>query len=358
MYLPLRFLEQVDNYIYPADYPKLKDMVNKVSIEVVTKIVIMHKDFIFETYAKYKDFIHNDVKKIDLSIVKRWELISETYKAGTNLMCRPDEDLLNTILFTHIRNEWRMRKIVYRVSKNLQETLVSMKMNKLVSLDCITNLPSNYFYVDYSEGEGFCGNDKGCMISCNKSEECISIICVLLLDNEKVNTVIMSIGVDISGEYEHNSLLLSVDDAHDKINLELECGNAVLYEKKFKTFLLNFFTYMYAINKDVEVTERAAKLSKRDKSQCIKEPTNRFKEIEDYNIGFRYIKSPNNKVKYIYDDEYQSQHTGSSKCTHYRQAHWHSYWTGKGNDKKLIVRWVEGTMVNGIEAKNITVKEV
>ena len=278
-------------------------------------------------------------------IKDEWDKIAQCYMVATMLMTEATEDFMNTVLFIHIRNEWRMRKIVYRVSTALKETLVSMKMNKLVSMECITNLPSNYFYIDYSECEGFCGNDKGCMVAMNKSEQTISIICILLLDNVRVNTVIMSIGVDTQDVDSNTSLLLSVEDTTESIELELESGTCVFKEREFKKFLLNFFTYMYAINKDVEVTERSVKLSKRNgNGERLKEPTNTYKEIEDYNVGFRYVKQPRSKVKYTHDEDYVSGHNGSTKCTHYRQAHWHSYWTGKGEDKKLIVKWVEGVL--------------
>ena len=39
--------------------------------------------------------------------------------------------------------------------------------------------------------------------------------------------------------------------------------------------------------------------------------------------------------------------TGSPKSAHYRSAHWHHFWTGSGDDKKLIIKWVDGVFVNG-----------
>lgn len=359
MYLPLRFLEQIDNYVNTVERPELRSTINKMSIYAITRIMERKRDFVFDTYSHYKDYLNGYVLTTKQWIKDEWDKIAQCYMVATMLMTEVTEDFMNTVLFTNIRNEWRMRKIVYRVSPALEETLVSMKMNKLVSMECITNLPSNYFYIDYSECEGFCGNDKGCMVAMNKSEQTISIICVLLLDNVRVNTVIMSIGVDTQDVDSNTSLLLSVEDTSESIELELESGTCVFKEREFKKFLLNFFTYMYAINKDVEVTERSVKLSKRNgNGERLKEPTNTYKEIEDYNVGFRYVKQPRSKVKYTHDEDYVSGHNGSTKCTHYRQAHWHSYWTGKGEDKKLIVKWVEGVMVNGTVAKNVTVKDI
>lgn len=50
----------------------------------------------------------------------------------------------------------------------------------------------------------------------------------------------------------------------------------------------------------------------------------------------------------------------SPKSSHYRSAHWHHYWVGSGEDKKLIIKWVEGVFVNGgkEEAENIQIHKV
>lgn len=219
MYLPLRFLEQIDNYVNTVERPELRSTINKMSIYAITRIMERKRDFVFDTYSHYKDYLNGYVPTTKQWIKDEWEKIAQCYMVATMLMTEATEYFMNTVLFTHIRNEWRMRKIVYRVSPALKETLVSMKMNKLVSMECITNLPSNYFYIDYSECEGFCDNDKGCMVAMNKSEQTISIICILLLDNVRVNTVIMSIGVDTQDVDSNTSILLSVEDTSESIEL-------------------------------------------------------------------------------------------------------------------------------------------
>lgn len=47
--------------------------------------------------------------------------------------------------------------------------------------------------------------------------------------------------------------------------------------------------------------------------------------------------------------------TGSSKRTHVRRAHWHSYWTGSGEDRRLVARWVSPIVVNAGKSPKITV---
>ena len=155
MYLPLRFLEQVDNYVQVSNNKSMERRANELSIKTISDIMDENRDFVFDTYSYCKDFVSGHRNKIKQSVVRRWTSIVMQYISSTMLLCKLDEDFMNTVIFTHVRNELRMRKIVYKVSNNLQETLVSMKLNKLVGIDCIANLPSNYFYIDYSDGKSF-----------------------------------------------------------------------------------------------------------------------------------------------------------------------------------------------------------
>ena len=72
----------------------------------------------------------------------------------------------------------------------------------------------------------------------------------------------------------------------------------------------------------------------------------------------RAIGKDKKRVKYIGEPAGIGVH--SPKASHYRSAHWHHYWVGSGDDKRLIIKWVEGVFVkgNGDEAKNVRVCKV
>lgn len=42
--------------------------------------------------------------------------------------------------------------------------------------------------------------------------------------------------------------------------------------------------------------------------------------------------------------------SGSSKRPHVRRAHWHSFWTGSGEGRRLVARWVSPIVVNAGKA--------
>ena len=46
--------------------------------------------------------------------------------------------------------------------------------------------------------------------------------------------------------------------------------------------------------------------------------------------------------------------------TRNRSAHWHHYWTGSGDNKELIIKWVDGVFVKGSkdEAEKVVIHKV
>lgn len=359
MYLPLKFLEMMDSYILiPGATSKQLEDINSKNIEWTEKFMRDEKDFFFDTYAQYKDFCTGARKSVKASVADAWTSVAEKYKYDVRIVVAPDEDFLNTMLFTHLRNEWRKRKLVYRVGADLKEELTNMKMDKLVSLNCVQNVPSNYFYIDYSDSPGFAGKDNGCMVAVNVSKSVITIILTLMYDCDKVGTIIVSLGIMLNDGNDSNVLFLSAEDARESIDINVQGEPAVFREKAFKRFILNFFVYLYAANNDITVSEKTRNTYRKPKSGA--EPKNKFREVEAFDVGFRYVSPKKNKVKYIDVDSEEVIHgKGSPKCTHYRSAHWHSYWVKEDdNNKKLIVKWVDGVMVNGSEAKNVTVTKI
>lgn len=43
---------------------------------------------------------------------------------------------------------------------------------------------------------------------------------------------------------------------------------------------------------------------------------------------------------------------------HYRQAHWNTYWIDCKDNKTQVIKWIEGMLINGVEAKNVNIKQL
>lgn len=97
-------------------------------------------------------------------------------------------------------------------------------------------------------------------------------------------------------------------------------------------------------------------------SNTFRTKDNKILKTKNYNVGFRIGASI--EQMYRLKEESASSLTietptstpvvanllSTGKCTHIRRAHWHHFWTGKRNgteERKLVVRWLAPTIVNG-----------
>lgn len=110
---------------------------------------------------------------------------------------------------------------------------------------------------------------------------------------------------------------------------------------------MQFVVYLSAINSEiVPVTKNA--VIKRQAGQRVYQSREKSEQSEvGYKIGAAIRKSlaEREKVKYV------GEHAKSSKKSpHIRRSHFHSYWTGHGEDKQLIIKWVNTVFVNTADA--------
>lgn len=47
MYLPLRFLEQIDNYVNTVERPELRSTINKMSVYAITRIMERKREILY-----------------------------------------------------------------------------------------------------------------------------------------------------------------------------------------------------------------------------------------------------------------------------------------------------------------------
>lgn len=121
---------------------------------------------------------------------------------------------------------------------------------------------------------------------------------------------------------------------------------------------MQFVIYLCAINSEiVPVTSRA--VVKRQAGQRKSLESRSKSEISEvgYKVGAAVRKSRDSRVKVVYEGEHAK---GSKKSPHIRRSHYHSFWTGSGDDKELIVKWIDNIFVNSEKGdiENSTVHKV
>lgn len=65
---------------------------------------------------------------------------------------------------------------------------------------------------------------------------------------------------------------------------------------------------------------------------------NTYREIQKWDCGFNYAVAVKDYLKSR--DKISSGRTGTPKKPHVRKAHWHHYWIGSGEHKRLIRKWL------------------
>lgn len=112
--------------------------------------------------------------------------------------------------------------------------------------------------------------------------------------------------------------------------------------------ILQMVLYICAQNTEIKPDKIQEKIYRMPKSrEYIKD---KYSEIRKYQCGEEFAK----KIRVTYRESYvnynymkASSGVGSSKSPHVRRGHWHHYWSGKKDNKALILKWQPPTFIHG-----------
>lgn len=292
-------------------------------------------------------------------MVDYYQQVHAEYCKKLSIMGMPSvDDFLSLMIYYDIRSIWRRNKLSYLIDNKLFKTLTTMELPKLAPTDCLTKMPANCFYIDYNGmGSEFMEDLDGSFIVTDDSNGELSITLLHLVRSKD--------GGEIYITNANNHVLNGDDkffpdcDVNAKSTFDCEDGvKRTIWDGKLANFLYNFFIYLQASNRDVEISER----TRPNHTRPVQTIKNKFREVKEFEVGFVYgrtIGKDAKRVKYVGEVEARTGVVHTPKSSHYRSAHWHHYWVGSGDDKKLIIKWVEGVFVNGNkEARNVRVCKV
>lgn len=261
-----------------------------------------------------------------------------------------DEYLYMYIMNIHTANTWRKNKISYKVDGELIKQFYEMTLPKTIIKDYAINQPADAYYIDVSDyGDKIMKGLHGIFITTYNTNGMFIIRLTLLSpDNRDGDIYILHAGIPT------DDIDILIDDNNFSDSIASDVNPRYLYR-----LLLNFFIYLHAANKDVEISERTRPNHLNPKSDTIKD---KFRELKEFEVGVRYgseIRKNKVRYKYIGDREENANHEKRKLSSHYRVAHWHRYWVGSGDSKSLITKWVEGVFVKGnVESDAITIHKV
>lgn len=250
-------------------------------------------------------------------------------------------------------SRWRTCRHVYRFDKNLSDELVETPISMDMPTGSLGMLPYPIVFVEARtrsvDGMGkprdtlgfFVWVDKGMAEGATSYDDSVDALYVKILYEDGLSGS-MQVNLDLPtiGECVEETMR---EDLSQIRRLEAAGASVTATEKPEETTrvlygtVLNHLLYVVADNSDQEVVYRPSGNSRR-KSKC---------QSVVHDVGSRAGRAIGAaRVRYVGG---RSVGTGT-KRPHVRAAHWHHYWTGPRSElskRKLIVKWVMPTFVNG-----------
>ena len=251
--------------------------------------------------------------------------------------------------------KWRVHKQIYRFPKEFEELLYTQEVGSDTPIGILNCLPYDSIYI---ETNSLNENVLGFFFYKDfKSYSCVVIYDDLTYDN---------IGFNYNEETKNTTTLLeAICQQSNKEGLG-DYGATLLVTSKIGKLLpkiLQLVLYICAENKEIEENMEQKKITRKPKDKrFIKD---KFREVQIWDCGNKitekiktFLVANNHNNDTIVQRNTSS--VGKSKSPHSRRGHWHHFWTGKvgTEERKLILRWVAPTFVNGTpNTVNINVVE-
>lgn len=239
------------------------------------------------------------------------------------------------------------------MGNTLAETLSSQTKDLPIDTIVLEQLPCNDFFImrNYNGNQGF-------FISVDISDNNYTIIYTELCGNGKIDSCVVPIEKNVTlSRALTNFLKKEISAKRLKDNEEIINQISLSFAEKFQYLL-----YLSAINAEITPVTRDAIVKKAERKSQSEAPKRKSKS-EVANVGYRIgsamrsTKEEKERVVYIYDDN-TTQKQGTPKSPHVRRSHFHSYWVGNGENKQLIVKWVNTIFVKGDSKDQTTIHDI
>lgn len=242
---------------------------------------------------------------------------------------------------------------MYKFDEGLSKLLSNQnKSDVTISIETLKHLPCDNFFVERQFN-----NSLGFFVSVD--EEAVTIVDLHSNDNLSIDTVPTLYPITeqatLRGLFENaikaNSNKTGKYLSSDSEEVQQTTDKAVdIACEKFQ-----YIAYLSAINAEIEPVTKGA-ITKRISSTNDNPKSTTQPKTQISNVGYRVgasLKSKQTNITYI-DKNKLSEHRGTPKAPHIRRSHFHSFWTGSGENKTLVVKWIGAVFVNGDKDINTT----
>lgn len=250
---------------------------------------------------------------------------------------------------------WRIYKQIFEFAPETERLLYAQADDCKIPIDVLRNLPYPSIYIVTKEIERMDGffvhieHD----VNSGRMELRMTIVfdggdTVFPMPIHLMEGGTLSDGIEEAQK--ESRRVLQEFNTNDIIRKKHEIFDTFFYEYAYGVLspLMQLVLYICAQNKEVSVDERQEKIVRIPKSKD--EIKDRYREVRKYNVGeqtarkIRGIYGNQNGVQFTYlkDDGF----VGGTKRPHVRRGHWHHFWAGKAEDKRLILKWLPPTFIH------------
>ncbi len=325
-------------------YPPLR--ITQSHLEEIEKFEAKYTELAGKTISQMFEIQEAEFEK---SVIPKYVLAKQLdleFKEGKKWRKELSMCIMNDTLISVILSKWRYNKQVYTFSKEFAEILAEMDEFQ-IDMSIFKYLPFEAFYLEIEDSNEVAG-----VLVRFLPESMEFVYCVLYKECGENGENLIKTGYFFDLEKTFKSFY----DMHYDMTKGNAQGRAVLDDfKKTVVFTLQASMYLCASNTDIEENEYQKKIYR--PSQRIK---NKYSEIRKWDVGMRVMKE--RKQQEIQCMQETSLGTNSIKerqrpRMHWRKAHWHTYLTGPGKNKREL-RFIAPILVNDIADELPVVKRI
>lgn len=249
---------------------------------------------------------------------------------------------------------WNNNKQIYKFNSDLAKMLSSQELDGDLPIDTLKNVPYKCFYIQTDIIKSNHNSDITCydgfFVYFDRNEYCDDDLelRMLIISKERQRQILVPVHL-ISGK----TLTESLKTTYKEVGCDYKPDDMTMKEavNEFMPMvntMVQMILYLCAENKDV-IENKRIEFNKRDtntkKKKKNKQYTQKKENVKEWNVGSVVSREFRRSI-YIPKDSEHGTGTGSKKSPHMRKAHWHHFWTGTGDNKRLVVKWISPMYIN------------
>ena len=260
----------------------------------------------------------------------------------------PESTAAGKASFASALATWRRGKFIYKFDESLMFEIVSMAEDVKIPVEILYQIPAQCIYIEFTNDPkpnypaGFFAHIEH---DINTGEKELRIHMIDKAGNCSAQYIIHLIPDGTIND--------GIDEAINLIRKNSKNGLSKLAGEFSAQYLdrirqdaiqaVQLVLYICAENADIKEDESQSKIYR--KSGTI---LDKYREIRKYNVGVKtgIILRKNENARNFIPVTDGDNNPAWQVRSHLRRAHWHHFWTGSGENKKLILRWVNSIIVN------------